>query len=443
MRRWKEEERIVPAPFAEPGETTLWSSGKVASRIVRMSLSSVRDAAKRVPAQRWVRHLLAKHGLAVVPPLAGADALKRVIGLLQGLFLPVSQWESVVLPARLPGFRKEDLDYLCASGELVWVGRKPHGEKEGRIAFFLAENAALPGALPQPADDPAHPELLALLRERGASFLTRLSADAGLPPSELLPKLIDLVWEGRVANDSFAPIRNFLLAKGKLNPKLGSGLGRWYAIERDAGHVPADECALAWARQLLQSHGMLTKDIVAHYAPYGWDELLPVLKRLEEWGMLVRGLFVDGVPALQFMERETIESIRRTGESAASSESADVVIISAADPANPYGIVLPWPDLKGANFARKPGNQLIIQGGSWAYWFESNGKHIVRLAEAGPELDLLPVFRQLIRRNGLKRIVIDTWNGRKAAEASDALPLVERGAERDRGSLVIWPSTLN
>jgi ATP-dependent helicase Lhr and Lhr-like helicase len=454
------EGRIVPAPFAEPEESELWSSSKVSSRMVRLSLASVRHAGRPVPAQRWMRLLLSRHGLASTGGATGIEALKRVMSMLQGLFLPVSQWESIVLPARLPGYRREELDMLCASGELTWVGRRMPGEKEGRIAFFFTENAAMLGALPPPPEECAHPELLALLRERGASFLTRLSGDAGLPPSELLPKLIDLVWEGRVANDSFAPLRNFLLAKGKLNPKLGSGLGRWYAIEPSSS-VPPEECALAWVRQLLQVFGLITKEIVAQHAPYNWDELLPVLKKLEEWGMLTRGLFIDGLPALQFMERSFLEAIRResaesaaaTGETfagataaAVADDSGDYVILSAADPANPYGAALPWPDHPSANFARKGGNHLIFLNGVWIFWFETGAKHIVRIGSKqesdGRAERLLPAFRQLLRRGGMKRIVIQTWNGRAAADSAEMQPLLELGAERDRGSLVLWPSVL-
>ena len=39
----------------------------------------------------------------------------------------------------MTGYRKEDLDLLCASGEVIWLGRKEENEKEGKIAFFLAD----------------------------------------------------------------------------------------------------------------------------------------------------------------------------------------------------------------------------------------------------------------------------------------------------------------
>ena len=444
VEQWRAEERIEPAPFAEPG-SQYWSSRKVASRIVRLSLAAVRRATEPVEPERWMQLLFARHALT-----GGGKDLRSALKPLQGLFLPASQWEAAILPARVSGYRKEELDLLCASGELVWLGRRNPGEKEGRIAFFFAENTPLyDGAItlaPQPgaADPSAHPELLQLLRERGASFLTRLSADTGEAPSALLPKLMELVWEGRVANDQFAPIRNFLLARGKLHPKLGSGHGRWYAVEpQPAEEGRIQECAVAWMKQLLHSFGAVTKDIVNSYAPFGWDAALPLLKQLEDWGMVTRGLFIRDVPSLQFMERETLSSLRGWRQE---DTTADAVLVSAADPAVPYGTALPWPDAPGASFSRKSGNYLLYVGGVWTYWIESNGKHIVRVTP--PEADnsddsavLLPAFRELLRRNHLKRIRIDTWNGRKAADANPA-SLIARGAEQDRGSLVLWPSNL-
>lgn len=470
---WAAEGRIEPAPFAEP-PTPYWTSRKVASRMIRLSLSAVRSAAAPVEPARWCRLLLARHGIAATERTNGAlggsaaEALRATLEPLQGLYLPASQWESTVLPARLPAYRREELDLLCASGELTWLGRRAPGEKEGRIAFFFADSELLrDGALafgssqPKDGEPPsAHPELLDLLRRRGASFLTRLSADTGEPPSALLPKLVELVWEGRVANDQFAPIRNFLLAKGSLHPKLGSGHGRWYAVEPpEDGERLAQERAVAWMKHLLRTFGAVTSGIVNAYAPFGWDAALPLLKQLEEWGWATRGLFIEGVPTLQFMERETIPALRGWERSDGPPERR-IAVVAATDPVVPYGVALSWPDAPVADFARKPGNALVFVDGVLTYWIEAHGKRVARIGEAErsgkgseapdgpPEQDveeaelLLAVFRRLLRQNGLKRIRIETWNGRKAAETEAAAPLLERGAERDRGALVLWPSTL-
>ena len=59
---------------------------------------------------------------------------------LQALALPVSLWESEVLPRRVPNYRVEHLDALTASGEVVWVGAGAD-----RVALYFREDAAALG----------------------------------------------------------------------------------------------------------------------------------------------------------------------------------------------------------------------------------------------------------------------------------------------------------
>src|SRR5690606_31925815 len=128
------------------------------------------------------------------------------------------------------------------------------------------------------------------------------------------------------------------------------------------------------------SFGAVTGSLVNAYAPFGWDETLPLMKQLEEWGMVTRGLLIASIPALQFMELETITILRGWQREPAPRIKVHITI-SAADPVNPYGTVLPWPDNAHANFARRPGNFLVFEDGVWVYWIESNGKHVVRISD--------------------------------------------------------------
>jgi ATP-dependent Lhr-like helicase len=423
--------------------------------------------------------------------LNGIDGLRVIIGRLQGFFLPASHWESIIFQTRLTGYRKEDLDLLCASGEVIWLGRKDADEKEGRIAFFLAESKPLysPYVRLTAEEDSKHPELLRLLREGGASFLTKLSRDYGKVPSELLADLLDLVWEGRVSNDQFAPLRLQLLTKGKQLAKTGSGLGRWYWTgslaetgEPESGralHSPDDsseptqlglagrpaaqaadqsEPVLHWTQHLLDSCGIVSRDLVAQLSPFGWDELLPVLRQLEHWGVVTRGLLVEGVPTLQFAKRELIASVRKPFPG---QDDEAITVLSAVDPANPFGLAADWPAHRGASFSRKSGNYLVIHRGEWRYWIENNGRRVVEMNgtqmkgssghETEPynsqtqmaEADLLKqVFRLILNRQKVSKIKVEQWNGEDitASSASDMLRLM--GAERDNRSLVLWSSHL-
>jgi ATP-dependent Lhr-like helicase len=443
IKQWSEERRIQPSPFAVGiVQEELWSSSKICERILRQSLQHFRNAGEAADSSRLAMLLLQRHHLLPGQRQKGADGLRQTLVLLQGIYLPFSQWETHIFPSRIDGYRRADLDVLCASGEILWLGQKASGEKEGKIAFFLADAISLISPLLPQEVETAHPELLNLLRIKGASYLTKLTAELGLSPSELLAQLFDLVWEGQVSNDQFSPLRNYSMAKEKLHPKLGSGLGRWYATQSLEAAVTAEETAVAWIRQLLLCHGIITKDIVAAYSPLLWEPILQVLRRLEELGNLTRGLFVKEVETLQFMEHDVVTEIRRPDPSLESQNA--VVSVNACDPASIYGNLVPWPDVKGAAFARKPGNYLLFQHGNWTGWLENNAKKVVFL-KPDPTIQpeqLLPVFAQLLRNGSMKKIVIDTWNGQKAVDSEESKVLLKHGAERDRDSLVLWLSAM-
>ena len=112
-----------------------------------------------------------------------------------------------------PSTAPADLDALCTSGDVVWVGAGGLGANDGRIRLVFRDQA--PMLVPPPADiepSPTHQALLDHLDNRGASFwpeLLQAVAAAGLryDEGEVLAALWDLVWAGHVTNDSLAPVR--------------------------------------------------------------------------------------------------------------------------------------------------------------------------------------------------------------------------------------------
>ncbi|MFC5447318.1 DEAD/DEAH box helicase [Paenibacillus aestuarii] len=453
-------QQITPAPFADPGTETLWTSSKVASRIIRLSLQTYRRNGEGIPSEAYVSHMPLLRKLAYRSDTAGIDALREIIRDLQGLYLPVSLWEAILFPARQPAYRKQDLDLLCSSGEVLWIGRKESDEKEGKIAFFLAESHLLyEPCLAAVQNRPvSHPELLGLLQTKGASFLSKLGIETGRAPSALLEELLQLVWDGRVANDQFTPLRLHALGPSKKPDKFQSGLGRWYALDSIASPVmDKDAAAVAWTHHLLERFGLLTKDLVAQMCPFPWDSIAVVLKQLEDWGLVVRGLFIANLPALQFATKDFIAqlqqaaSVVRNGIDLRATDHTGISLINAVDPANPYGLIVPWPEINGISFARKGSNYLAFKGTKWQYWIENNGKRIYRLDQAAtPEptdlqataLELKGMFRMFVKQNQLRKLVIDSWNGVRIADAPEQEYLKLLGAEKDRTSYVLWPSQL-
>ncbi|CAM3917371.1 DEAD/DEAH box helicase [Cohnella lubricantis] len=470
--------QIERAPHAAHETERIWTSIEVASRLVRLSIRETRKQSQPVEPSRWCGQIaLMQHALQGTQQ-QGTDGLRRVIGIMQGLFAPLSHWETILFPSRLSRYRKEDLDLLCASGDVIWLGKKEEGDKEGKAAFFLAESKELyaPYVTGQANKPTRHPRLLEKLRADGASFLTKLSREEGKLPSELLPDLLDLVWEGHVSNDQFAPLRLSQAGKSrKAADKTGSGFGRWYwtgtLAEEEAENVDglsarlgtgrdesssarssrgrgagssggAEESAVHWAHQLLQSFGLVNKDLVAAVTPFSWDTFYPVMKRLEDWGAVIRGHYVQGDESLQFTTREVADAVRRP---IAVLDAAPVTVLSAADPANPYGLLIDWPEsARGASFSRKAGNYLVMKGENGVFWIENYGRRVYSLDNSTTiPLDqkaalLKDALLTLLRRQGLVKVVIDSWNGEPISSSEAGKLLQELGAETDRKSLVFW-----
>src|SRR2546421_326132 len=125
------------------------------------------------------------------------------------------------------------------------------------------------------------------------------------------------------------------------SPGFRRPVGRWALWRRDAGledSAARDEIA---ARQLLRRYGVVFRDLLARErtAP-PWRVLLPVYRRLEARGELRGGRFVGGFVGEQFALPEAVEAlraIRRAGD------ETETVILSAADPLNLVGIIVPGP----------------------------------------------------------------------------------------------------
>jgi ATP-dependent Lhr-like helicase len=86
----------------------------------------------------------------------------------------------------------------------------------------------------------------------------------------------------------------------------------------------------------------------------------------------------------------------------------------------------------------------VYYRGVWICWLENYGRRIVFLRDDyqnNPEI-LIPIFRQMLAYGKTRKIVIDSRNGQQAINSAEAQLLLQRGAERDRNSLVFWPSTL-
>ena len=89
---------------------------------------------------------------------------------------------------------------------------------------------------------------------------------------------------------------------------------------------------------------MLTREaVMAEALPGGFGVVYPVLKAMEENGRLRRGYFVAGLGATQFALPGALDLLRSLRDTP---EDAEIAVLAASDPANPYGAVLKWSSKK-------------------------------------------------------------------------------------------------
>jgi ATP-dependent Lhr-like helicase len=96
------------------------------------------------------------------------------------------------------------------------------------------------------------------------------------------------------------------------------------------------------ARQLLHRYGVVFRDVLAREAlAQSWRDLLIHYRRMEMVGEVRGGRFVSGFVGEQFALPEAVESLRAMRKGGGG--PAHEVTISACDPLNLAGIILPGP----------------------------------------------------------------------------------------------------
>src|SRR5579862_8742990 len=197
LRELEREGKLVRGELRPGGTEREWCDPDVLRRLRRASLAALRREVEPVEQAALGCFLPSWHGID------RRASLREALIPLQSLALPVALWEAEVLPRRVPGYRAEQLDQLCGSGELVWVG----AGLDGVAVFFREDAPALgqPSAAPAP-EEPAHGAIRDALAN-GARFWNDLVAETQLDEALALPALWDLVWAGEVTNDSWQPLR--------------------------------------------------------------------------------------------------------------------------------------------------------------------------------------------------------------------------------------------
>src|ERR1019366_4264782 len=179
LMRLAAEGRLVEGEFRPGGTRREWTDNGVLGQLRRRSLAKLRPEIEPVETTALGRFTTTWQGVA--KRRHGADALLDAIEQLQGAPLAASILESELLPARIEGYDAGDLDAVIAAGEIVWIGVEPLGERDGRVALYLADHLPrlLAPAEPVRVPDPREAAILEFLRARGASFFGPLHDAVG------------------------------------------------------------------------------------------------------------------------------------------------------------------------------------------------------------------------------------------------------------------------
>ncbi|HVS65947.1 MAG TPA: DEAD/DEAH box helicase [Thermoanaerobaculia bacterium] len=461
--------RLVRGEIRPGGSAPEWCDAGVLRRIKRATLAKLRGEVAPVGAEVLARFLPRWQGLerisddSTLEVAAGRKApprrtvrrgsarvfggkrvgsleaqLDEALAQLEGYPLPWSALSQHVLPARVDGFRVEQLDLRAASGELVWVGCSPIGGRDGKVALYRRDRAAVLLTPPPEALDgtngaahtrEVHAAILDHLRDRGASFtfeLERLAALRGRDAREVQAAIWDLVWGGLVTNDTFRPLVTLGSRSGAADrrsaPAAGLGSraarsrtvrrpatasrfasrssgtlagGRWSMVSDLIGEgVSETERVVARVSQLAERYGLVSREAaLAEEVPGGFQALLPVLRELEEAGRMRRGYFVEGLAGRQYALPGAIELLRREreGETAprletgGGSGSDDLSVLAAVDPACPWGALLPWPPGRredGPRPRRVAGAWVVLRRGVPLCFVDAGGRSLVTFSAA-------------------------------------------------------------
>ena len=444
LRSLEAADDVVRGGFRPGGAGSEWCDPDVLRRVRRRSLAMLRREVEPVDAAAFGRFLPAWQGAD--RPRGDTDALASALAQLQGMPVPASILEADVLPARVRGYRPADLDALVASGDVAWVGAGPLGADDGRVNLVARADAAalLPDGPAEPPEGDLHDAIRGHLAARGASFWPELVTAAGTAGERpLLEALWDLVWSGEVTNDTLAPLRAFVRgASAKVRapgpgrrPRPGTlrragppaGAGRWSLVGglRDPA-PPATERLHAIARQLIDRHGVVTREaVLAEGLPGGFVGIYPIFRAMEDAGHVRRGYFVAGLGGAQFAHPGAVDRLRGFREGSTDGDDASPpLVLAAADPAQPYGAGLPWPESAGRP-ARQAGAYVVLADGAPAAYLERGARSLVTFgADPGRWADALA---SLVKDGRLRRIQLGRVDGEDASTHPAAADLRAAG----------------
>ena len=356
-----------------------WCERRLLQRIHKRTLAGLRKQIEPVTPAVYMQWLLHWQHLAPQSQLSSEAGVLEALRQLEGFEAPAIEWETSLLPQRVPDYDPRMLDALCLSGAVGWGRISPHPAFSSAdngaprrvvptsmapITFFLRDTAlwmdlclnerTLPEAILSAALSELALKVRACLEQFGAIFSADFVRLLGAPVAEVSRALWELVAAGLVTADGYDSLRMLIDPRRKqafASPSRARAVtrerntvGRWSLLASHAAEPSTANAELheqqvesaCWT--LLARYGVVFRDLLARETTIPrWRDLLPMFRRLEARGVVRGGRFLSGFGGEQFALPEAVESLRESRRQLRPTE----VMIAAADPMNLVGIVVP------------------------------------------------------------------------------------------------------
>jgi ATP-dependent helicase Lhr and Lhr-like helicase len=395
---------VLRGRFRKDRSEEEWCDRRLLARIHRLTIGRLRREIEPVTAADFMQFLFQWQHVATGSQLYGEAGLLEVIRQLAGFEAAASSWERYLLPARISKYDPALLDRLCLSGSVAWGRLTPpaqaasEGDSTQRrrivptsvspISLFPREDAEWllvtdGNGSSSPPVSPLAEDIHRFIQTRGASFFSDIVKGTGHLPSEVEQGLWELVAAGSVSADGFDNLRALLdprrrRAEGKARTnRPRHAPGRWSLLGMGGSHTDAPPPATVAgggpaqgapptptepiASQLLRRYGVVFRDLLQRESlQLAWRDLLVCYRKMELRGLVRGGRFVSGFIGEQFALSEAVESLRalRRATGHAEKRTTQEIRLSAADPLNLVGVVLP-----GARVPAVPTNYVVFRDG--------------------------------------------------------------------------------
>ncbi len=434
-------------------DTIQWCDRYNLERIHRMTLARVRAEIEPCADHEYAAFRLRWMHVGGAELAADQSGVAAVLEQLSGIAATPEIWEHAFLPARIAGYRPEMLDLVCMSGQMKWVavaGESVDGAHPASTpsrVTFIARKAALFVPREETApEDAKERAVLEALGAAGAQYLDEVAERANVSERDALSALWRMAAAGRVSNDNFAPLRMFADDRAAeralesvarrpttrhdaaVRARLKSSLaGRWSLIREGERSAEGADGARELALKLLERHGILAREMLAVESTHiSWNEIVFELRRLEYGGTIRRGWFARSLSGEQYALPEAVEMLRAARNLIPAREKP--VALSAIDPANPYGVVIP-----GCGVAREAANVVVIRAGRVIAGLQARAMVTAGDGEVDDESFSAAIAALLVLK---PRITIDSIDGVPALESPRVGILAAMRFHSDGRSLV-------